>query len=174
MPDRFTKNKPRTETARFKDISLCLVQETARDPSEGRTEGGRFGPGNRIAVDQGMKAFTRREFGDPTNPEVRDMLRRYRALRRKLPGEDQGVRELVAAQVRNIQKAQAYSRLADEAGLGTPQGMKLAEQARAHDKTAQGLGTASFDRAIKVAGPREAQSAIQKLRARAAKAPKAP
>jgi hypothetical protein len=179
MADRFTHDKPRTETARLKDLPLALVKDSARDPSEGRGEGGRFAPGNQIAVEQGIKALIREALGDPKTHEGKAAHKRYRGLLRKLPSAGPNVRELVVAQVRNINRAIEYDRLASEAGLGTPAGMKLSEAARAHDKTAQGLSTAAYDRATReaaskpdpyLAGIRRSQAEFQaRLRAKEGK-----
>jgi len=168
MADRFTHDKDRTETARLKDIPLSLVHETARDPSEGRGASGRFAIGNQIAVEQGIKALIREALGDPMTSEGKAAHKRYRGLLRRLPSSGPNVRELVVAQVRNIGAAIKYARLAEEAGLGTPAGMKLSEAARAHDKTSQGLSTAAFDRAVKEAAGRPRPNGLPALQARVA------
>ena len=150
MTTRFVKGKARTETPRLKDLSIAA---TARDPSEGRGEAGRFAPGNRTAVGQGHKSLIRRGLGDPadplTGPIVRDATKLYLSLLRTLPSDGPGVRQLVASQARHAMLATHYANEAARAGLATDQGLRLAEAARAHDTTAQRLSVTAYDRAVR-------------------------
>ncbi|HOU89569.1 MAG TPA: hypothetical protein PLU22_00925 [Polyangiaceae bacterium] len=160
MTARFTKGKARTETPRLKDLPLALVRESAPDPAEGRDEGGRFAPGNRHSVEQGIKALIRRGLGDPSDPTTgeltREALKLYNALRRGLPSDGPGVRQLVAAQARHATLAGFYANEAARVGLATPEGLKLAEASRAHDTTAQRLATTAYDRAVREGAARRA------------------
>jgi hypothetical protein len=148
MTTRFTKGQARTETPRVKDLHLV---ETARDPSEGRGESGRFAPGNRHASGQGIKALIRRGVGDPNTPMGKEALRLYAGLLRALPSDGPGVRQLVAAQARHASLAAYYSAEAAKVGLATDEGLKLAEAARSHDTTAQRLAVTGYDRAVREA-----------------------
>lgn len=164
MTTRFTKGKVRTETPRIKDLSAVA---TARDPSEGRTAGGRFGAGNRASVGQGIKALIRKGLGDPEDPAtealVREATRLYIALLRSLPSDGPGVRQLVAAQARHAMLATHYANEAAKVGLSSDVGLKLAEASRAHDTTAQRLSVTAYDRAVREAVTKPRQSATAAL-----------
>lgn len=158
MATRFVKGKPRTETPRIKDLPFV---KTVRDPSVGRGVGGLFTAGNPHAVGNGWKALIRRSLGsDSDNPVVVDLacniMKLYRALIRSMPADTPGVRQLLASQARHAFLAAHYATEAAKAGLGTPLGLKLAEASRAHDKTAQGLSVAAYDRAVHEAQARPA------------------
>jgi hypothetical protein len=165
MAERFTKNKVRTETPGYEGPSSG---ETARDPSEGRSSGGRFAAGNRAAVGQGIKALIRKGLGDPSNAATAEMVREatrlYLAILRSLPSDGPGVRVLVAGQARHTVLATHYANEAARIGLATPQGLKLAEAARAHDTTAQRLAVTAYDRAARErsAQPRDAMAELRK------------
>jgi hypothetical protein len=151
MTTRFVKDKARTETPRLKDLG----QITARDPSVGRTAGGRFGAGNQAASGHGWKAQIRRMLGsDASDENVKQVLALYLALLRELPADGAGVRQLAAAQARHAWLATEYTNLARAAGVGTAEGMKYADAARTHDLAAQRLGVTAFDRAAKEATAR--------------------
>lgn len=150
MATRNHNGKPGTETPRLKDLS---TKETARDPSEGRGEAGRFAPGNRVANGQGIKALIRKGLGDPSDERtaelVKEATRIYLAILRSLPSDGPGVRVLVAAQARHTVLGTYYADAAAKAGLDTTAGLKLADAARSHDYTAQRLSVASYDRAAR-------------------------
>jgi hypothetical protein len=177
MSGRFVKGKARTETPRAKDIPACLIQtayETGEERSVGRGEGGRVGPGNRLAVGSGFKAQIRRSLGNPddpaTGPLVKEALKMYASILRDLPDTGPQVRPLVAAQARHTVLATHYANLAVKAGLDTAAGMALADAARAHDTTAQRLSTTAFDRAVRMAavrgrsGPSQTERVLARLR----------
>lgn len=150
MTTRFVKGKARTETPRLKDLS---VHASERDPTEGRAEGGRFAPGNRVSVGQGWKATIRKSLGAlATSPEADDVIRQatslYIAVLRGLPSDGAGVRQLVAAQCRHAALATFYANEAARAGLASALGLKLAEASRSHDTTAQRLSVSAYDRAV--------------------------
>ena len=146
MADRFTHDKARTETPRLKDLN---TKETARNPSDGRSGGGRFATGNRIANGQGTKALIRKGLGDPESDLTKDATRLYLAILRTLPSDGPGVRVLVASQARHTVLAAFYADAAAKAGLESPQGLKLAEASRSHDTTAQRLSVTAYDRAAR-------------------------
>lgn len=56
-----------------------------------------------------------------------------------------------------------YANQAAGVGLGSPEGLKLAEASRAHDTTAQRLSTTSYDRAVREAQSRPKESAIDRM-----------
>jgi hypothetical protein len=149
---RFVKGKARTETPRMKDLPQCV---TDRDPADGRTAGGRFGKGNRASIGQGFKALVRKGLGDPDDPAVGELVRQatrmYMAILRSLPSDGPGVRPLVASQARHAVMATFFANEAARFGLATPEGLKLAEAARAHDTTAQRLSVTAYDRAVREA-----------------------
>jgi hypothetical protein len=156
MTTRFTKGKARTEAPRLKDLA---TPHSVRDPSEGRANGGRFASGNRAAIGQGWKATIRKALGAMAgSPQVEEIVRQatslYVATLRALPADDADIRQLVAARCRNAALGTFYANEAARVGLATPEGLKLAEAARAHDKTAQGLSTTAYDRAVRVAAVR--------------------
>ena len=165
MTARFVKGKARTETPRLKDLSL---PETARDPSEGRGEAGRFAAGNRASVGQGIKALIRKGLGDPddeaTGSLVREATRLYLALLRSLPADGPGVRQLVASQARHAMLATHYANEAARVGLGTKDGLAMAEASRAHDTTAQRLSVTAYDRAVREAAskPRDPMAELNR------------
>jgi hypothetical protein len=146
VSERFVKGKLRTETPRLKDLS---TQETAREPSEGRTGSGAFAPGNRIAIGQGTKALIRKGLGDPESALVKDATRLYLAILRTLPSDGPGVRVLVASQARHTVLAAFYADAAAKEGLESAKGLKLAEASRSHDTTAQRLSVTAYDRAAR-------------------------
>lgn len=152
MATRFVKGKARTETPRLKDIPQ-LDPKTARKPSDGRGSGGRFLPGNRLAIGAGIKALIRQGLGDPNDPATADLVRQatrlYLAIMRGLPSDGPGVRLLVAAQARHATLASHYANEAARAGLATPIGLKLAEAARSHSMTAQRHSVTAYDQAVK-------------------------
>ena len=159
MTTRFVKGKGRTETPRIKDLPVSLVRqatETGRKPSDGRRSDGRFDTGNRLAVGAGEKALIKRGLGDPDDPATaelaRDALKLYGATLRSLPSDGPVTRQLSAAYSRNATLACHLANLAAKAGLGTPEGLKLAEAARSHDTTAQKLAVTAYDRAVREAG----------------------
>lgn len=178
MAKRFVKDAFRTETPRLKDLH---VQETARDPSEGRQEHGHFGPDNRISEDQGTKALIRKGLGDPSDPLtgelVRASTRLYRAILRSLPSDGPGVRQLVASQARHALLATHYANEAAKAGFASDRGLKLAEASRAHDTTAQRLAVTAYDRAVREAAAKPKRDPLAWLTApalRSAQPPESP
>jgi hypothetical protein len=155
---RNVKGKLRQETPQLKDLPVSLAQP-APDPSEGRDEGGRFGPGNRHGLGQGWKATIRKSLGAmagdlSADGVVRQATTLYIATLRSLPSDGPSVRALVAGQCRHVAIATHYANEAARVGLATETGLKLAEAARAHDKTAQGLSVAAYDRSTREAAAR--------------------
>ena len=82
---------------------------------------------------------------------VRQALTLYRALMRDLPSDSASVRQLTASRSRHVVMATALANEATLKGLGTPEGMKLAEASRSHDLAAQRLAITAFDLATKEA-----------------------
>lgn len=153
------------ESPRLKDTPAL---ETARKPTVGRGEAGRFATGNRAAIGQGIKALIRKGLGDPSNPAtaelVKEATRLYLALLRSLPSDGPGVRQLCAAQARHAMLATHYANEAANAGLATATGLKLAEAARSHDTTAQRLSVTAFDRAVREANAAPPVDPLERLR----------
>lgn len=168
MAIRNTHGKTRFESPRTKDIPQ-LTEGTAREPTEGRTVGGRFAPGNRAAIGRAAKTITLASLGNPDDPHTGELAKLartlYFALLRDLPSDGPAVRQTVAAQARNATLAAEYSRLAANAGLGTAGGMKLADAARAHDTTANRLAVTALDMATRAANskPKELPSWLRPI-----------
>jgi hypothetical protein len=158
MTTRFVKGKARTETPRLKDLSdetVRSAEKSARRPSVGRDRHGHFLPGNPHAIGQGFKAMVRASLGDPDDPQIGEMAKQaarlYLHIVAGLPSDGVVVRQMSAAQARHVVLATHLTNESIKAGIGTDRGLKLAEAARAHDKTAQSLSVAAFDRAVKEA-----------------------
>lgn len=149
MTTRFVKGKARFETPRLKDLPHAA---TVRDPSAGRDVRGQFAAGNGAATEQGSKALIRQSLGsDADDPMVREALTLYRAILRGLPSDGASVRQLTASRCRHAVLATRFANEAARAGLTSPEGMKLAEHARAHDLAAQRLAVTAFDLATREA-----------------------
>lgn len=163
MSTRFVKGKSRTESPRLKDLSLTAPD---RNPSEGRTNNGRFTAGNRIGLGQGYKATIRKSLGSlqTSTPEAEEVVRNatslYLANLRSLPSDGPTVRQLAAAQARHAAVATFYSNAAAQAGLATPEGMKLADAALRHDVAAQRLSVCAYDRAVREATSRPTSNKV--------------
>ena len=158
MTIRFVKGKARFETPRLKDNRTST---TARDPSAGRDARGQFAAGNRSAIGQAAKAIIRQSLGtDVDDPMVREATALYRAVLRGLPSDGASVRQLTASRCRHAVLATVYANEASKAGLATPEGMKLAEHARAHDLTAQRLAVTAFDLATREASTKAADEDV--------------
>lgn len=131
------------------------VVASARDPSDGRTQGGRFGKGNRASVGNGFKSLIRKSLGDPDDPAAAELVRQatrlYLALLRDLPSDGPAVRQLAASQARHVALATHFANEAARVGLATDRGLRLAEASRAHDTTAQRLAVTAYDRATREA-----------------------
>jgi hypothetical protein len=156
MPLRNVKGKLRTESPRLKDLSL---RRTARDPSDGRDEHGHFAAGNRVATDRALKQLCREGLEGLDAELARDAMTMYRALLRTSPSDGPAVRQITAAQCRHAVMATSFANAAAKAGLATPDGIKLAEQARSHDLAAQRLAVTAYDLAC-----REASHATRRKR----------
>src|SRR5213075_623795 len=103
------------------------VVKTARNPSDGRSDGGRFARGNRISVGAGWKRavakFLGREVSDPAVAQVaRDAVRLNNAALAELPNDGANVRMLVALQARHAAMAAYFTDQAVTLGLMTEEG----------------------------------------------------
>lgn len=149
MSTRFVKGKARFETPRLKDLHHAA---TVRDPSAGRDVRGQFAAGNGAATEQSSKAIIRQSLGaDADDPMVKEAHTLYRAILRGLPSDGASVRQLTASRCRHAVLATRYANEAAAAGLTTPEGLKFAENARAHDLAAQRLAVTAFDLATREA-----------------------
>lgn len=154
MAIRNTHDKTRFESPRVKDIPNLTVG-TESERTVGRGSDGRFAAGNRAANGRAQKTITLASMGDPKDPRTAQLASQARTLYfaylRALPSDGPTVRSTIAAQARNTVLAAEYARLAAVAGLATKEGIKLSEQARAHDVTANRLAVTALDIATREA-----------------------
>lgn len=161
--------------------------ETVRDPSEGRTEGGRFAAGNRTAVGAKWKNACKKLLGSyaSENPEgaaqvARDSWRLFTAAIRELPSDGAQVRQLAALAARHAAMSAFFTARAAERGLDTPDGIAFGNLASHHGQRAERLTVTTLDVATKMAARSssksieatvaEQQRAFQKALAQKAKA----
>lgn len=151
-----SKGKLRPTLPRSSDLAPV---ETVRDPSEGRSAGGRFAPGNRIAQGQRWKAAIRKLLGsDATDGEAeslgREAWRMYLAILRDLPHDGASVRVLAALQAREAVLAARWANRALELGLDTPEGKAADELGSRHGQRAERLTVTCLDVATKLQAAR--------------------
>jgi hypothetical protein len=139
------------------------VVETAREPSEGRAEGGRFASGNRIAAGQRWKASIRKLLGKGATNETaaslaRESFRLYLALLRELPSDGPSVRVLAALQARHAALAAHFTDRAGEFGFETEAGAGALDVALKHGQRAERLAVTTLDVATKLKGKKPRRS----------------
>lgn len=160
MTIEHSHGKARTTLPRSSDLS----EDTARDPSDGRAEAGRFAPGNRIAQGQRWKASVRKMLGKGASSEqaasiAREAWRMYLALLRGMPSDGPSVRLLVALQARHAVIAAHFTDRATELGLDTEAGASALEVASKHGQRVERLAVTSLDVASKLKGAGSPKSA---------------
>lgn len=179
--------KARPTLPRSSDLA---VVETVRDPSEGRSEGGRFAAGNRTAVGARWKNACKKLLGSfaAGNPEAaaavaRDSWRLFTATMRDLPSDGAQVRQLAALGARHAALSAFFTARAADVGLDSEQGIAFGQLASHHGQRAERLAVTTLDLATKYASKtgagadiegslRAAQRAFQKnLAAKAGGAP---
>jgi hypothetical protein len=132
------------------------VSETVRDPSEGRDADGRATAGNRLAVGAGQKHATKKLLGSGATEGdaalvARDGLRLFYGALRELPSDGAVVRTLAGLYGRHAACSAYFSAKADEAGLGTPDGVAWADAALRHGQRAERLSVTMLDVATALA-----------------------
>jgi hypothetical protein len=149
MALRNVKGKLREESPRLKDTP----HGTARDRTVDHGADGRFVTANGAANGRAAKTLFRETLGsEGADPEmVRDAHTMYRAILRESPSDGPSVRQIIAARCRHAVMATRFANEAGKVGLATPEGIKLAEQSRAHDLASQRLAVTAFDLATREA-----------------------
>lgn len=174
--------KARPTLPRSSDLATV---ETVKDPSAGRSEGGRFAAGNRTAVGAKWKNACRKLLGSfaAGNPEAaaavaRDSWRLFTATMRELPADGAQVRQLAALGARHAALASYFTARSADVGLDTDEGIRFGAIASQHGQRAERLAVTTLDIATKTAtktgagadikaGIVEAQRAFQAQRAKA-------
>lgn len=131
------------------------VVTTVREPTEGRTVGGRFGPGNRIALGAKWKSSIKRLLGrsgeDAAEAVGRDAWKIYLATLRSMPTDAAPVRSLVALHARHVAVAGYFTNKAAEVGLETEKGLAFLDVASHHGQRAERTAVTALDIASKLA-----------------------
>jgi hypothetical protein len=153
MAQRSREGKIGTETPRLKDLPVggTVPERTVNHGSDGR-----FVVANGAANGRAMKTLARASLGaDGDDDElVRAARTMYRALLREMPEPGASVRQLVASRCRHAVMATKFANSAARVGLATVEGIRLAEQSRAHDLAAQRLAVTALDLALREARSR--------------------
>ena len=144
-PLRTEHSKLRLASPRLKDVTPA---PSVREPSEGRTEGGRFAPGNRASVGHGWKATIRKGLGAGVDDAVvtelvRDAVKVYLGVLRSLPSDGPLVRSEAAAHARRAVLAGYFANEAARVGLLTADGRALVELSTKQDQAASRHATAA-------------------------------
>lgn len=106
--------------------------QSEANPRDGRTPGGHFAAGNRHSVEARVKHSIKKALGSrKSDGEAgivsRDAVRIFGAFMRSLPSDAMPVRAMAALAARHHALSSYYAAKAVEAGLTTPEGMKLQE-----------------------------------------------
>lgn len=132
--------------------------ETAREPSEGRAEHGRFAAGNRTAVGARWKNACRKLLGSfaEGNPEAaaavaRDSWRLFSATMRELPSDGAQVRQLAALGARHAALSAFFTARSADVGLDSDDGIRFGSIASQHGQRAERLAVTVLDIATKLA-----------------------
>lgn len=151
--------------------------ETVRDPSDGRSAGGRFAEGNRTAVGAKWKNACKKLLGSfaAGNPEAaaavaRDSWRLFSATMRELPSDGAQVRQLAALGARHAALSAFFTARAATAGLDTDEGVRFGAIASQHGQRAERLAVTTLDIATKMAGKAGPGAAIETSLVQAQKA----
>jgi hypothetical protein len=153
MAIEISHGKARPTLPRSSDLSPV---DTARDPSVGRTVGGRFGPGNKIANGARWKQAIKRLLGrvaDGQEAEAvgRDSWKIFLATLRAMPSDAAPVRSLVALHARHVAVASFFTNKAAAVGLDTKEGLAFLEVASHHGQRAERTAVTALDVATKLA-----------------------
>jgi hypothetical protein len=165
-----SKGKARTTLPRSSDLR---VVETVPDPTEGRSTGGRFAAGNRLAQGQRWKASIRKLLGKGATNEqaaalAREAFRIYLANLRAVPNDGPPVRVLAALLGRHTVLAGFFTDRAVELGIETDAGAAALEQATKHGQRAERLTVTMLDVASKLKDARRTPTTSPVARIRAA------
>jgi hypothetical protein len=157
MPIEQSHGRARPTLPRASDLQPI---ETEREPTAGRGPGGRFAPGNRVAVRQGEKAAVRKLLGrGAAEGDVaivaRDAVRLFHGALRDLPSDGSVVRSLAALYGRHAAVSAYLNAKADEAGLQTEAGAALLESAMRHGQRVERLAVTMLDVATRLAKTRD-------------------
>ncbi len=136
----FSKGKMRPSLVRSSD--LRPAPETDAKPTEGRDVHGHFAAGNRTAVGARFTHTTRKCLGPKAatgDARVvgRDARRVNGHVLDAMPSDAAPVRVLIAIHARHVALNAFFTAKAEEAGLTTPEGMKLLEVADRQSQRAE-------------------------------------
>jgi hypothetical protein len=136
---RRSHGKARPELPRARDLE---ASDAVGTPPLGRTPGGHFAAGNRLGIGNRWKNTVRKALGNraaagEVGIVAGDAQRVMANVLRSLPSDAAPVRVLVAVHARHVALNAYYTRLAEAAGLATPEGLKLLEVADRQSQRAE-------------------------------------
>jgi hypothetical protein len=143
--------------------------ETVPSPTEGRSEGGRFGAGNSIASGSRWKGSIRKLLGKGATREeaesvARQAFRLYLALLREQPSDGPTVRVLAALEARHAALAAHFTDRAGELGFETDAGAAALETALKHGQRAERLAVTTLDVSTRLAAAQRSKGRGRALR----------
>lgn len=153
MTTERSHGKARTTLPRSSDLKAV---DSVPAPTEGRTAGGRFAPGNGISRDNAARHHVRRLLGpaanDKTISEIQSASQSlYSSLMRSMPCQAVQVRSLVALQARHTALCAYWTEYAVRVGLDSEDGIAALERASKDGARAERLAVTSLDVATKLA-----------------------
>lgn len=148
MPVRTEHGKARPQTPRLKDQPPTFSEPTPTR-HQPRDRGGRFasGPGlGRRGLPAPLKRALGTEAGSLAEQTYRDTLLTFKTLLAELPASDSpAVQALIASQARALVLSAHYATAAVNAGLATPEGLRLLDASTKLDARAERLAVTARD-----------------------------